>query len=270
VKAFTVEALTDQGWKQLAKEPTTTIGYKRILRFPTVTATQLRFTITDAKACPLISKIGIYLAPQVLTQPTVVRNKEGEISITPADSDSEVYYSVDGSQPTSQSLRYKTPIPTVGKVEIKTIAYEPATKKSSPVSHEKFDISKKEWRIAGVNDERAYAILDGNRNTSWSQNRDLKMPIDLVIDLGKTENLTGFRYLPGRGGVITHYQFFVSKDNKQWTLVNEGEFSNIQNNPLLQEKAFAATEARYIKFRALKNTRNNDGAGYAEFEVVTK
>ena len=34
VKAFTVEALVDGNWKELAKA--TTIGYKRILRFPTV------------------------------------------------------------------------------------------------------------------------------------------------------------------------------------------------------------------------------------------
>ena len=41
VKAFTVEALVDGNWKELAKA--TTIGYKRILRFPSVKATQVRF-----------------------------------------------------------------------------------------------------------------------------------------------------------------------------------------------------------------------------------
>ena len=97
------------------------------------------------------------------------------------------------------------------------------------------------------------------------------MPIDLVVDLGKTENLTGFKYLPARrGGVISHYQFFVSPDNKKWILVNEGEFSNIQNNPVIQEKSFPAVEARYIKFTALRNTRNNDAAGYAIFDVMTR
>ena len=43
VKAFTVEALVDGNWKEVAKA--TTIGYKRILRFPTVKATQVRFTL---------------------------------------------------------------------------------------------------------------------------------------------------------------------------------------------------------------------------------
>jgi alpha-L-fucosidase len=65
VKAFTVEALVDGNWKELAKA--TTIGYKRILQFPGVKATQVRFTITDSKSCPVISNIGIFNAPQILT-----------------------------------------------------------------------------------------------------------------------------------------------------------------------------------------------------------
>src|SRR5665811_81208 len=61
VKGFTIEAFVDGNWKEIAKA--TTVGYKRILRFPTVKATQLRFSITDSKSCPLISNIGIYNAP---------------------------------------------------------------------------------------------------------------------------------------------------------------------------------------------------------------
>ena len=34
IEAFTVEALTDNSWKEVAKG--TTIGYKRLLRFPTI------------------------------------------------------------------------------------------------------------------------------------------------------------------------------------------------------------------------------------------
>jgi alpha-L-fucosidase len=61
VKAFTVEALVDGTWKEVAKA--TTIGFKRILLFPGVKATQIRFTITDSKSCPVISNLGIYNAP---------------------------------------------------------------------------------------------------------------------------------------------------------------------------------------------------------------
>ncbi len=62
VKAFTLEALVGDEWKQLARK--TTIGRKRILRFPNITASKLRLNIVDAKACPVISNIGVFNAPE--------------------------------------------------------------------------------------------------------------------------------------------------------------------------------------------------------------
>ena len=100
------------------------------------------------------------------------------------------------------------------------------------------------------------------------------MPIDAVIDLGSTQNLTGFKYLPDQGrwssGIIKNYKFFVSVNNKNWTLVAQGEFSNIKNNPVWQTKTFAPKKARYIKLQAVKNTSGDDVAGYAEVDVMTK
>ena len=270
VKTFTVEAFVDGNWKELAKE--TTIGYKRILRFPAVKATKVRFNITDSKSCPLISNIGIYNAPQILTLPLIVRNQSGEITITPDDVESVVYYTLDGSIPTPKSNRYSGPVQSEGKVDVKAIAYDAVSGKSSPVSQEKFDISRKGWKVLGVESETVNRILDGNKSSTWYQGRDKKMPVDLVIDLGRDQNLCGFRYLPDQSratGIITNYQFFVSQDNNNWKQVDEGEFANIKNNPLWQIKKFAPEKARYIKFRALKNTEGNDNIGYAEVDVIT-
>ena len=47
------------------KDGLTTIGHRRIICFPTITATKLRFTITDSKAEPIIKKLGVYLAPEL-------------------------------------------------------------------------------------------------------------------------------------------------------------------------------------------------------------
>lgn len=55
VKAFTLEAFVGDEWQVVATG--STIGYKRILRFPTVETQKLRFTINEAKACPLLSNI---------------------------------------------------------------------------------------------------------------------------------------------------------------------------------------------------------------------
>ena len=71
VKKFTLEALVDGQWQSLKDELVengdglTTIGHRRIICFPTVKATKLRFTITDAKCDPIIKKVGVYLAPEL-------------------------------------------------------------------------------------------------------------------------------------------------------------------------------------------------------------
>ena len=60
VKAFSVECkLADTGeWKEVCRG--TTIGYKRIMRFPAVKASEVRFNILDSYACPLINNVAIY------------------------------------------------------------------------------------------------------------------------------------------------------------------------------------------------------------------
>ena len=128
-------------------------------------------------------------------------------------------------------------------------------------------------KIIGVEDEKVYKILDGDVFTAWRQPKETKLPANLVIDLGKEESLIGFKYYPEQNSwqpsIITNYQFFVSNDNKEWKLIDEGEFSNIRNNPLWQIKKFKKVNARYIKLTALKNTEGNNNIGYAEVDVIT-
>jgi alpha-L-fucosidase len=271
VKGFTVEALVDGNWKELTRG--TTIGYKRILRFPSVTATKVRLTITDSKSSPVISNIGICNAPVILDAPTIIRNQAGEISIASDDVGPSFFYTLDGSQPTPQSERFTAPVPTDGKVEVRAISFDPSTGKTSPETDRKFDVCRKDWKIIGATDDAPYAILDGNPATAWKQSNDQKMPIDLVIDLGSDKELVGFKYLPDQGkwasGFIADYEFYVSSDNINWSLADKGEFSNIKNNRVWQIKKFPLTTGRYIKLRALRNTDGNNDVGYAEVDVIT-
>jgi len=272
VKSFTVEALVDSEWKEIAQG--TTIGYKRILRFPSVNASKIRFTITASKSCPVISNIGIYNAPVFLDAPTITRNQEGYVTLTTNDIGPIFYYTLDGSEPTTKSNLYTAPFYADGKIEIKAIAYDPSSRRSSNVGYEKFDISKKDWKVIGINDDNTKKIFDGNPFSVYHQRDGKKMPIDLIIDLGNTYQLCGFKYLPDQNrwssGIITNYRFYVSTDNKVWKLADEGEFSNIKNNPIWQIKTFSVVKARFIKLKALKNTWGDDVAGYAELDVITK
>ena len=71
VKKFSLEAFKDNEWVTLTDmlseegDGLTTIGHRRIICFPEIMATKLRFTIDDSKACPVISKIGVYNAPEI-------------------------------------------------------------------------------------------------------------------------------------------------------------------------------------------------------------
>ena len=63
VKAFNVEALIGDKWQMVdAGEPTTTIGYKRILRFAILEATAIRISISDARGPLCLSNIEAYCA----------------------------------------------------------------------------------------------------------------------------------------------------------------------------------------------------------------
>lgn len=58
VKSFYVEAWVDGAWKKVADG--TTIGYKRILSIDPVKTSQIKVTITESKACPIISNTALY------------------------------------------------------------------------------------------------------------------------------------------------------------------------------------------------------------------
>jgi alpha-L-fucosidase len=58
VEAYRIEAETEAGWKELYRG--TTIGHKKLDRFPTVTARKVRLTLLQSRACPQIRAFGIY------------------------------------------------------------------------------------------------------------------------------------------------------------------------------------------------------------------
>ena len=71
VKKFSLDALVNGQWQQLKDalvengDGLTTIGHRRIISFPTIKASQLRFTILDSKCDPVIKRTSVYLAPEL-------------------------------------------------------------------------------------------------------------------------------------------------------------------------------------------------------------
>lgn len=252
-------------WVTIAQE--TTIGRKRILRLEDVRADQIRLTIDSALASPVISTVEIYRAPVVLSVPDLIRDDQDVVHISAADKGAEIFYTLDGRVPDQNSTRYREPFLMDGKKTIHAAVWDPVLEDWGPVAEWTLDIPKKEWKI--LSGDRK--MIDGNPGSFTS----LK-GIPAEIDLGKEYTLSGFTYLPDQSrwasGMITEYEFSVSRDGEQWEKVARGEFSNILNNPIQQNIQFDAIKARFIRLAPVSQAGEEEvqEIRIAELDVITK
>ncbi len=275
VQNFIIEAEIDGRWKEIDGQ--TTIGYKRILRFDPVILTKLRVNILKAKGPPAISNISIYRAPTLLVGPRFNRSKDGTVKLLVPDKMASVYYTMDGTDPTPNSILYEKPFEVLKPTPLKAIAYDPKTKRQSQIVSRNFDIVKKDWKIFDASSgslQEAGKIIDEDPNTFWASDEGSNSPQEVVIDLGKSYALKGFTYMPMQDrypfGIITHYEFSLSNDGLTWKLAKKGEFANIVNSRLEQRIDFNPTNARYIKLKGLAVDGKDLRASFAEIGILTR
>lgn len=204
VKAFVVEYLDKDTWLPVKlNEETTTIGYKRLLRFETVETKGMRIRITDARGPLCLSNVGVYDAGNV--------------------SDSFVEKVED-----IESLPYLLP-----------------------------DVKADEAAKASDKQAQTTCFVEGDR---------------LLIELQEERLVSSLHFLPDQGepnrGLIANYEIRVgvSKDAVN-QLVKSGEFSNIQNNPVMQSVFFTPVKARYIELKATRMIHAGEPMGFAELGV---
>lgn len=204
VKAFVVEYLDKDTWLPVKlNEETTTIGYKRLLRFETVETKGMRIRITDARGPLCLSNVGVYDAGNV--------------------SDSFVEKVED-----IESVPYLLP-----------------------------DVKAEEAAKASDKQAQTTCFVEGDR---------------LLIDLQEERLVSSLHFLPDQGepnkGLIANYEIRVgvSKDAVN-QLVKSGEFSNIQNNPVMQSVFFTPVKARYIELKATRMIHAGEPMGFAELGV---
>ncbi len=204
VKAFVVEYLDKDTWLPVKlNEETTTIGYKRLLRFETVETKGIRIRITDARGPLCLSNVGVYDAGNV--------------------SDSFVEKVED-----IESVPYLLP-----------------------------DVKAEEAAKASDKQAQTTCFVEGDR---------------LLIELQEERLVSSLHFLPDQGepnkGLIANYEIRVgvSKDAVN-QLVKSGEFSNIQNNPVMQSVFFTPVKARYIELKATRMIHAGEPMGFAELGV---
>ena len=274
VKHFIVEAEVAGEWQEIDGQ--TTIGNKRILRFDTVKASKVRVNFLEAKGPLVISNIELYRAPKLLTAPVVTRSRDGMVNLTVADDKVAIYYTLDGSEPTSASTQFEKPFLLETPTTLKAIGYDSETKESSESTMGHLDIAKKDWKVIDAssgNILEAVKIIDEDDNTFWATEEGVKKPQEVIIDLGRVYDLKGFTYMPMQErypfGIITDYEFSVSMDNRRWKTVAKGEFGNIINNRIEQTISFDNVKGRYIKLKAIQVDGKDFRTSFAEIGVLT-
>jgi alpha-L-fucosidase len=265
VKAFSLERDVNGAWEKIAEG--TTIGYKRILRFPDTQAEKIRVNFLDGKGIPVISEIGVYSAPALLVPPAIKRTPDGKVKITPAEAGQSIYYSLDGNTPKSGENLYSEEIEVLTPLTLQAIAVDPVSGRSSEAARVDLDLPKGRWKVVSTDSNSSKAI-DEDPNSYWTSTDN-----ELIVMLDKEVVLKGVTYFPMQArypsGYIAEYVISVSPDGKKWKEVGKGEFSNIQNSPVEQAVRFGDTPARYVKIKALRTTDGNS-ATFAEFGILTR
>jgi len=105
----------------------------------------------------------------------------------------------------------------------------------------------------------SYAI-DNNWSTFWHSEYSpvlVPLPHQITIDLGTSQTLNGFTYLPrqdgGSNGNIGQYVLELSTDNKTWTTVANSTFID---DPSMKQVGFSNTLARYIRLIGITEAGN--------------
>lgn len=244
-------------WETLAEA--TTIGYKRILRFPTVTTSKVKVNILKSLASPVLNNIGLYNASEDVALPIIERNRQGDVFISCNTNNTVLYYTTDGTEPTAEASVFTKPfsLPRSGSVKAIAILRNGAGK-SEVVTH-KFDISPLKWRVVTPPSLDAENAIDGKSGKHATIDKSEAM----IIDLGEKLQLKGFFYNPvnsENAANILRYNFYVSMDGVNWlTVKTDATFSNIKNNPIRQNVRFdKPVNAKFIMIESLETgTKSN-------------
>ncbi|MEO7100167.1 MAG: Ig-like domain-containing protein [Luteolibacter sp.] len=135
------------------------------------------------------------------------------------------------------------------------------------------------WTLKYVDSEEALDYpatfaFDGNPDTFWHTKwRSASLPLpphEIQINLGATQSINGFRYLPRQDspsvGNIGQYEFYVSMDGVNWgNPVATGTFANTKDE---KEILFTAKNGKFVRLRELTEANGGSECSMAELNLL--
>jgi alpha-L-fucosidase len=288
IESFVIESWNGSAWinaEQISSDSLTTVGHRRLIRLKSpVTTDQIRIRITGSRLEPTLAEIGLFKQSIKTLPPTISdRDTNGAVSLSNL-AGNQMVYTVDGSVPTINSPVYTSPIalPLGRSVTVQAASLLPNGQLGIVGSRIFAGMMPTGWKVVSVDSEEtggadnsAARAIDGDSSTFWHTrwNADQRQPHHITVDMGKTNRIAGFTYLPRQdgllNGVVEKYRFETSEDGVNWTTnIADGSFANIQNNPSLQEVSFAPVNARYFRFTSLQAIWGSGWTSAAEIAVL--
>ncbi|KFC34716.1 alpha-1,3/4-fucosidase [Elizabethkingia anophelis] len=285
VESHAVDAWVNGEWKEIAAA--TNIDYKRILRFPEITTQKIRLRILESRGQVFMSSISAYYYQMKPPQLAIAQGQTGKVSIyaqkqdfnwnvhnetetKSSDKDFNIYYTTDGSEPDSNSLKYNGPFEKE-QGTIKAVAILKGERGSTQT--EMVGIAKNKWKLIdakeGTKNHSVEAAFDANPKTFW-QSTSQALPQNLSLDLGNMYTLTAMVYTPQTafgGGMMAKGIVEISADGKKWETVSAFEFGNLVNDPSKRSLYFKqAVKARYVRVTAQEIVGNSQALTIAELD----
>lgn len=289
IEKHALDAWVDGEWKEVAAA--TTVGYKKILRFPALTTDKLRLRILESRLAPAIAEISVHFYDQPPLPVLVRGDRSGNVTLAldePAFSGKgagyktsglEIRYTLDGSDPTRESQPYSQAFALPGGGLVKARAFSSSA--AGAVSSTEIGLPPARWKVVASSQQSAeYSAemaIDGNPATIWHSKWDGDVPVhphSLTIDLGQSESLGGITYLPRQDkrvpdSMIEEGRVETSADGNTWKSAGTFTFGNLLNDPTMRTYKFSSpVEGRYLRIVSVRGAEGKPYAGAAEIGVL--
>jgi alpha-L-fucosidase len=296
VARHALDVEVDGSWQEVAVGET--LGYKRILRFPTVETAAFRVRVLESRLQPALRSFSAHFYRMPAPSLRITREAGGLVAIQAptaagfawkphgqgdpsAATSLRIHYTLDGSEPGADSPRYEQPFALPGGGLVRAVALT-ADGTAGPVSDAEVAIEPRGWSIRACSSEQGetYAggkAIDGDPATYWHSrwNPDDPHPHHLEIDFGRAHDLRAVTYLPRQDravpdGMVEAGELSFSRDGKDWSKPQPFTLGNLVNDPservILLDKPLKG--ARFLRFTSKQGAASKPYAAAAEIGVL--